>query len=389
MKLHEFQAKEVFREYGIATPQGAVAESVEEAVSAAEQIGGEVFAVKAQVLVGGRGKAGGIRICRGLEEVKRAAEDLLGRRLVTYQSGPDGVVVRRVLVEQGVEIEQEMYLAVTIDRGAELPAVLASAEGGVEIEELARTKPDAIVRLHFEPEWGISGWMGRTMAQRLGLKGKLLQRFAATLVALGKLFLQKDASLVEINPLVVTKDGQLLALDAKLSIDDNALFRQKALAEKRDTSEEKWVEVRAREVGISYVHIGGTVGCMVNGAGLAMATMDLIKLAGGEPANFLDVGGGASAAQVEEAFKLLLSDKNVRSVLVNIYGGIARCDVIAQGIIEAAKKVKINVPVVVRLEGTNAEEGRRMLDESGLSLVTAATMKEAAEKAVRLASSAP
>jgi len=389
MKLHEFQAKEVFREYGIATPQGAVAESVEEAVSAAEQIGGEVFAVKAQVLVGGRGKAGGIRICRGLEEVKRAAEDLLGRRLVTYQSGPDGVVVRRVLVEQGVEIEQEMYLAVTIDRGAELPAVLASAEGGVEIEELARTKPNAIVRLHFEPEWGISGWMGRTMAQRLGLKGKLLQRFAATLVALGKLFLQKDASLVEINPLVVTKDGQLLALDAKLSIDDNALFRQKALAEKRDTSEEKWVEVRAREVGISYVHIGGTVGCMVNGAGLAMATMDLIKLAGGEPANFLDVGGGASAAQVEEAFKLLLSDKNVRSVLVNIYGGIARCDVIAQGIIEAAKKVKINVPVVVRLEGTNAEEGRRMLDESGLSLVTAATMKEAAEKAVRLASSAP
>ncbi|RKY11852.1 MAG: ADP-forming succinate--CoA ligase subunit beta [Planctomycetota bacterium] len=389
MKLHEFQAKEVFREYGIATPQGAVAESVEEAVSAAEQIGGEVFAVKAQVLVGGRGKAGGIRICRGLEEVKRAAEDLLGRRLVTYQSGPDGVVVRRVLVEQGVEIEQEMYLAVTIDRGAELPAVLASAEGGVEIEELARTKPNAIVRLHFEPEWGISGWMGRTMAQRLGLKGKLLQRFAATLVALGKLFLQKDASLVEINPLVVTKDGQLLALDAKLSIDDNALFRQKTLAEKRDTSEEKWVEVRAREVGISYVHIGGTVGCMVNGAGLAMATMDLIKLAGGEPANFLDVGGGASAAQVEEAFKLLLSDKNVRSVLVNIYGGIARCDVIAQGIIEAAKKVKINVPVVVRLEGTNAEEGRRMLDESGLSLVTAATMKEAAEKAVRLASSAP
>ncbi|RKY17627.1 MAG: ADP-forming succinate--CoA ligase subunit beta [Planctomycetota bacterium] len=389
MKLHEFQAKEVFREYGISTPRGAVAESVEEAVSAAERIGGEVFAVKAQVLVGGRGKAGGIRICRGLGEVRKAAESLLGKRLVTYQSDPDGVVVRRVLVEQGVEIEREMYLAVTVDRGAELPVVLASAEGGVEIEELARTKPNAIVRLHFEPEWGISGWMGRTMAQRLGLSGKLLQRFAATLAALGKLFLQKDASLVEINPLVVTKDKRLLALDAKLSIDDNALFRQKALAEMRDISEEKWVEVRAREVGISYVHIGGTVGCMVNGAGLAMATMDLIKLAGGEPANFLDVGGGATAAQVEEAFKLLLSDKNVRSVLVNIYGGIARCDVIAQGIIEAAKKVKIDVPVVVRLEGTNAEEGRRMLDESGLSLVTAATMKEAAEKAVRLASSAP
>ncbi len=388
MKLHEFQTKEVFRGYGIATPQGGVAESADEAVSVAKRIGGEVFAVKAQVLVGGRGKAGGIKICRGLEEVRKAAEGLLGKRLVTYQSGSEGVVVRRVLVEQGVEIEREMYLAVTVDRGAELPAVLASAEGGVEIEELARTKPDAIVRFHFEPEWGISGWMGRTIAQRLGLRGKLLQRFAATLAALGKLFLEKDASLVEINPLVVTKDGRLLALDAKLSIDDNALFRQRGLAEMRDTSEEKWVEVRAREVGISYVHIGGTVGCMVNGAGLAMATMDLIKLAGGEPANFLDVGGGATAAQVEEAFKLLLSDKNVRSVLVNIYGGIARCDVIAEGIIEAAKKVKIDVPVVVRLEGTNAEEGRRMLDESGLSLVTAATMKEAAEKAVRLASSA-
>jgi len=388
MKLHEFQAKKVFREYGIATPQGGAAKSADEAVSVAERIGGEVFAVKAQVLVGGRGKAGGIKICRGVEEVRKAAESLLSRRLVTYQSGSEGVVVRRVLVEQGVEIEREMYLAVTVDRKAELPAVLASAEGGVEIEELARTKPDAIVRLHFEPEWGISGWIGRTIAQRLGLTGKLLQRFAATLAALGKLFLEKDASLVEINPLVVTKDGRLLALDAKLSIDDNALFRQRDFVEMRDTSEEKWVEVRAREVGISYVHIGGTVGCMVNGAGLAMATMDLIKLAGGEPANFLDVGGGATAAQVEEAFKLLLSDENVRSVLVNIYGGIARCDVIAQGIIEAAKKVKIDVPVVVRLEGTNAEEGRRILDGSGLSLVTAATMKEAAEKAVRLASSA-
>ena len=389
MKLHEYQAKAVFREFGIPVPSGGVAGSVEEAVEIARSVGGEVFAVKAQVLVGGRGKAGGIKICRGLEEVREAAGSLLGKRLITYQSGPEGVLVRRVLVEQGVEIEREMYLAITVDRGAELPVVLASAEGGVEIEELARTRPEAIVRCHFEPEWGLADWVGRSIAARIGLGGKVLGRFGRVVSALGRLFLKKDASLVEINPLVLTKDGALLALDAKLNIDDNALFRQKSLAEQRDTGEENPAEVRAREVGISYVHIGGSVGCMVNGAGLAMATMDLIKLAGGEPANFLDVGGGATAEQVEEAFKLLLSDENVRSVLVNIYGGIARCDVIAAGIIEAAKKVKIEVPVVVRLEGTNAEEGRRMLKQSGLKLIAAESMKEAAEKAVELASTAP
>lgn len=387
MKLYEHQAKEIFSEYGIPVPDGGVVVSVEEAEEVARRLGGEVFAVKAQVLVGGRGKAGGVKICRGVDEVRSAAEKLIGKRLVTHQSGPEGVLVRRLLVERGVLVRRELYLAITVDRKAELPVVLASGEGGVEIEEMARRKPEAIVRFHFEPEWGVGGWMGRVVGKRLELEGKLVGRFARILVALGRLFLERDASLVEINPLVVTDDG-LIALDAKMDIDDNALFRQRELAERRDTSEENPSEVRAREVGISYVHIGGSVGCMVNGAGLAMATMDLIKLAGGEPANFLDVGGGATAEQVEEAFKLLLADENVRSVLVNIYGGIARCDVIAAGIIEAAKKVEIEVPVVVRLEGTNAELGRRMLDESGLSFVTAVTMKEAAEKAVKLASSA-
>lgn len=386
MKLHEYQAKEVFRRFGIPTPEGRLARDAAAAAAAATELGGAKWAVKAQVLVGGRGKAGGVRLCSSVDEVEKAAAELLGKRLVTVQSGADGVAVDAVLVERAVRIADEMYLAVTVDRAEEKPVLLASAEGGVEIETLAAERPEAIVKAHFEPEWGLSGALARTVAARMGLAQKNLTSFASVAVRLGRLFLETDASLVEINPLVLTEDGDFVALDAKLSIDDNALFRRKELARMRPPGDEVPQEIRAREAGISYVHIGGSVGCMVNGAGLAMATMDLVKLAGGEPANFLDVGGGATADQVEQAFGILLSDEGVRSVLVNIYGGIARCDVIAAGIIEAAKRIKVGVPVVVRLEGTNAAQGRAMLQESGLDFTTASTMAEAAEAAVRLAS---
>ncbi|MCX7703683.1 MAG: ADP-forming succinate--CoA ligase subunit beta [Planctomycetota bacterium] len=386
MKLHEYQAKQIFASYGIRVPEGGWVKKPEEAYEVARKLGGEQFVVKAQVLAGGRGKAGGIKLCKNAEEVFKESQQMLGSRLRTHQTGAEGVVVNALLVERAVRIKRELYLSLTIDRSIELPVILASAQGGVEIEELAREKPEAILKLHFEPEIATSQFLGRKLAYRMGLTEKATGEYIALVGRLTKLFLEKDCSLVEINPLVLTEEETIIALDAKMNIDENALFRQKELASQRDTSEDTPQEAKAKDVGISYVHIGGSVGCMVNGAGLAMATMDLIKLAGGEPANFLDVGGGATAQQVEAAFNILLSDKNVRSVLVNIFGGIARCDVIAQGIIEAAKKVKINLPVIVRLEGTNAEIGRKMLAESGLKFETASSMKEAAEAAVKASS---
>jgi succinyl-CoA synthetase beta subunit len=385
MKLHEYQAKQVFTSYGIPIPEGVCIRKLDEVLEATKKLGGDRFAVKAQVLAGGRGKAGGVRICKSPDEVLKAAQEMLGKRLRTHQTGSDGVLVNALLVEKAVKIKREMYLSITVDRAAELPVILASAEGGMEIEELAKERPEAILKVHFEPEVGNFPFIGRKLAYPMNLPEKATGQFITLVNRLVKLFLEKDASLVEINPLVLTESDDLVALDAKLNIDDNALFRQKELASSKDTSEEPLQEVKAREVGISYVYIGGEVGCMVNGAGLAMATMDLIKIAGGEPSNFLDVGGGATAQQVEAAFNILLSDENVRSVLINIFGGIARCDVIAQGIIEAAKKVKINVPVVVRLEGTNADIGRRMLAESGLKFQSAENMKKAAEMAVAAA----
>lgn len=385
MKLHEYQAKSILTSYGINVPEGGVIRRKEEVDVILDRLGGESFMVKAQILAGGRGKAGGVRLCRSREEVFDAVE-LLGRRLRTHQTVKEGVMVKALLIERAVEIAKELYLSVTIDRSAELPVILASAEGGVEIEELARESPDAIVKAYIRPEFGLPRFVVRKVASRIRLTPELTKEFGRLLTALVRIFVEKDASLVEINPLAVTEAGKLVALDVKLSIDDNALFRQEELAGLRDSSEDFPQEIRARQVGISYIYIGGSVGCMVNGAGLAMATMDLIKLSGGEPANFLDVGGGATSEQVREGFKILLSDENVRSVLVNIYGGIARCDVIADGIIRAAEEVGVDVPVIVRLEGTNADVGREMLNRSGLRFRTASTMAEAAEAAVEAAS---
>ena len=386
MKLHEYQAKEIFASYGVKVPEGKVVRREEEVAEVLDGLGGESFAVKAQILAGGRGKAGGVKLCKSREEVFEAVKSLLGRRLRTHQTGERGVVVQAVLIERAINLKQELYLSMTIDRSAESPVILASAEGGVDIEELAKERPEAVVKEYFSSAFGLPPFIGRKVASRLGLPKSVTRDFVGLLSALARIFFDKDASLVEMNPLALTEDDELVALDAKLSIDDNALFRQKELAELRDSSEETPQETRAREVGISYVHIGGSVGCMVNGAGLAMATMDIIKSSGGEPANFLDVGGGATAEQVKEAFEILLSDSGVRSVLVNIYGGIARCDVIAEGIIEAAKCVEINLPVVIRLEGTNADIGRKMLDESGLMFRTAGSMADAARLAVEAAS---
>ena len=386
MKLHEYQAKKVFASYGVKVPEGRVVRKEEEVAEVLDGLGGKSFAVKAQILAGGRGKAGGVKLCRSREEVFEAVKSILGKRLRTHQTGERGVVVRTVLIERAISLKQELYLSMTIDRAAESPVILASAEGGVDIEELARERPEAVVKEYFSSAFGLPPFVGRKVAARLGLPKSVTRGFVGLLSALARIFFDKDASLVEMNPLALTEDDELVALDAKLSIDENALFRQKELAELRDSGEETPQETRAREVGISYVHIGGSVGCMVNGAGLAMATMDIIKSSGGEPANFLDVGGGATAEQVKEAFKILLSDSGVRSVLVNIYGGIARCDVIAEGIIEAAKSVEINLPVVIRLEGTNADIGRKMLDESGLMFRTAESMADAAKMAVEAAS---
>jgi len=382
MLIHEYQAKELFRQYGIPVAPSKPAFTVDEAVAAAEELGGTYWAVKAQVHAGGRGKGGGIKLARTIDEVRQYASDILGMTLVTHQTGPEGKLVRRLLIESAAEIVKEFYLGIVIDRKQGRPVVMASAEGGVDIEEVAATKPEAILKETVDPSVGVQAYQGRKLAKGLGLDKKQTNVFCRILIALYRLFDEKDCSMVEINPLIITDAGELRALDAKVNVDGSGLFRHPDVAELRDLDEEDPIEVRAGEHGLSYVNLTGNIGCMVNGAGLAMSTMDIIKYYGGEPANFLDVGGSATTEAVTEAFKLILADERVQAVLVNIFGGIMKCDTIAQGIIDAVKEIEVTVPLVVRLEGTNVELGKKMLDESGLALTTADSMADAAEKVV-------
>jgi succinyl-CoA synthetase beta subunit len=384
MKIHEYQAKDLLREYGIPTTLGSVAASAVEAGKIARELGGRVV-VKAQIHAGGRGKGGGVKVVDGAGEAEAAAESMLGKPLVTYQTGPDGQVVSRVLVEGAVGIRSELYLGMVVDRATEKVAFMASTEGGVEIEKVAAETPEKILMEFADPGTGLMPFQARKLAYGLGLEGSTASSAASFIMKLYRLFVDKDCSLAEINPLIITDDGEVMALDAKLNFDDNAIYRHKELAALRDLTEEDPSEVKASEFGLSYIKLDGAVGCMVNGAGLAMATMDIIKLAGGEPANFLDVGGGANEESVTNAFKIILSDENVKAVLVNIFGGIVRCDIVAQGVVAAAKNVNLTVPVVVRLEGTNADEGLRLIEESGLNFETAKGLKTAAEKAVAAA----
>jgi succinyl-CoA synthetase beta subunit len=385
MNLHEYQAKEVFRSYGITVPTGRVAASAEEAASVAQSIGGAVWVVKAQVHAGGRGKAGGVKVARDVNAVRAAAAGMLGQRLHTKQTGPEGLPVDRVYVESGSEIEREIYLSLTLNRERGRIALIASAAGGMDIEEVAASTPEKILTVNIHPAAGLQPYQCRQVAFGLGLKGAQIAEFQSLATALYRLYVENDASLVEVNPLIVTKGGSLVALDAKINIDANAVFRHPDLAGMRDASQEDPMERRASEHDLNYVSLDGDIACMVNGAGLAMATMDLIKLHGGQPANFLDVGGGATSERVTAAFQLILSNPKVRAVLVNIFGGIVRCDLIADGVINAVKNVGVKVPVVVRLEGTNAQEARETLARSGLAITPASDLTDAARKVVALA----
>jgi succinyl-CoA synthetase beta subunit len=382
MNIHEYQAKELLKRFGIPVPRGKVAHSPEEASAIAGELGG-LCVVKAQIHAGGRGKAGGVKLVRTPEEAKSKAQELLGKKLVTHQTGPEGREIRRLLVEEGLNIAREMYLAVVVDRSAGRPAVIASAEGGVEIEEVAQRSPEKILRETIDPAVGLLPFQARRVAFGLALPQEQVAPMVALLQALYRAFMELDCSQAEINPLLLTKEGKLVALDAKMNFDNSALFRHKDIEALRDLSEEDPKEIEASKFGLSYISLDGNIGCMVNGAGLAMATMDIIKLYGGEPANFLDVGGGASKQTVAEAFKILLADDRVRGVLINIFGGIMRCDIIAQGVVDAAREMSVKVPLVVRLQGTNVELGRKILSESGLAIIPAETMSEAAEKIVK------
>jgi succinyl-CoA synthetase beta subunit len=384
MKIHEYQAKELLKQYGIPTTDSAVATSAKDAAKIAKGLGGKVV-VKAQIHAGGRGKGGGVKIVDGAREAEAAAAGMLGKPLVTYQTGPEGQIVSKVLVEGAVGIASELYLGMVMDRATERVAFMASTEGGVEIEKVAAETPEKILKEFADPGMGLMPYQARKLAYGLGLEGKTASAATSFILKLYRLFVEKDCSLAEINPLIITDAGDVMALDAKLNFDDNALYRHPELVELRDLSEEDPSEVEASEFGLSYIKLDGAVGCMVNGAGLAMATMDIIKLAGGEPANFLDVGGGANEESVTNAFKIILSDESVKVVLVNIFGGIVRCDIVAQGVIAAAKNVDLKIPVVVRLEGTNAAEGLKLIEESGLNFETAKGLKAAAEKAVAAA----
>jgi succinyl-CoA synthetase beta subunit len=381
MKIHEFQGKQVLKKYGVAVPEGGVATTVEQAEKIAESLGGKVV-VKAQIHAGGRGKGGGVEVVEGVEEAKKAAERILGMQLVTHQTTSQGQKVKQLLVEKASEIEREFYLGITLDRTIGRNVVMASSEGGVEIEEVAAKNPEKILRETVDPNVGLRSFQAMRLALGLGLEGPQARDAAQLILRLYEAYLGADCSIAEINPLVTTKDGRVLALDAKINFDDNALYRQKEFLEMRDLDEEDALEVEASKFGLNYIKLDGTIGCMVNGAGLAMATMDIIKLTGGEPANFLDVGGGASAETVENGFRILLSDPNVKAILVNIFGGIVRCDRVAEGVIQARKNIDVNVPIVVRLAGTNADVAAKMLEESDMDFIVGDGLKNAAEKVV-------
>jgi succinyl-CoA synthetase beta subunit len=384
MKVHEYQAKQLLKEYGVPVPDSGVARSSAEASKIANKLGGKVV-VKAQIHAGGRGKAGGVKLVNGPGEAGEAADGMIGKPLVTIQTGPEGKVVNQVLIEGAVGIASELYLGMVIDRATEMITIMASTEGGVEIEKVAEETPEKILKEYIDPSVGLMPYQARNIAFGLGLAGKTASEAASFVLKLYKLFLEKDCSMAEINPLIITDSGEVMALDAKLNFDDNALYRHPDTLELRDLTEEDPLEVEASEYDLSYIKLDGNVGCMVNGAGLAMSTMDIIKLAGGEPANFLDVGGGAKEESVTNAFRIILADENVKAVLVNIFGGIVRCDIVAQGVINAARNLDVEVPVVVRLEGTNADEGLKLIDESGMKFITAKGLKAAAEKAVAAA----
>jgi succinyl-CoA synthetase beta subunit len=385
VKIHEYQAKSILARFGVPVPRGEVAFAPAEAAEIARRLGGNVVVVKAQIHAGGRGKGGGVKLAKSPDEAEQIAKQMIGMTLVTHQTGPEGKKVSRVLVEEGLQIDRELYLSILIDRAAALPVVIASAAGGMDIEDVAAKQPEKILREHINRGTGIVPFQSRKLAFGMGLEAGPAQKLVKLLDALYKAFIETDASLIEINPLILTKSGDLLALDAKVTFDDNALYRHPDIREFRDLSEEDPLEVEASKFSLNYIRLDGNIGCMVNGAGLAMATMDIIKLAGGEPANFLDVGGGANAEQIRNAFKILMSDKNVRAVLINIFGGILRCDVLAEGVIAAVKDLGVPVPIVIRMEGTNVDQGKRMLNESGLNFTTADSMGEAAQKVVALA----
>jgi succinyl-CoA synthetase beta subunit len=384
MNIHEYQAKQIFKEGGIPIPNGKAAFSVDEAVSNSKELGGDLWVVKAQIHAGGRGKAGGVKIAKSTDEVRAHASEILGKNLVTHQTGPDGKVVERLLIEEGIDIDKEFYLGVVLDRGLSRMTFMASSEGGTEIEEVASNTPEKIKKISIDPQIGFQAYHGIQLAKFLGLEGSdKIKKMVKFTSALFNIVMQKDASLVEINPLVLTKSGDILALDAKMNFDDNALFRQKWLLEYEDPSDISKEEREAKKYDLSYISLDGEIGCMVNGAGLAMGTMDMIKLAGGEPANFLDVGGGATKDKVTAAFKIILSDENVKAILVNIFGGIMKCDVIAEGVVQAAKEVDLKIPLVVRLEGTNVEEGKKIIKESGIDIIAAENFQEAAVLSVK------
>jgi len=385
MKIHEYQAKAILARYGVPVPRGEVAFSATEAAEIAARLGGSVVVVKAQIHAGGRGKGGGVKLAKSAEEAESIARQMIGKTLVTHQTGPEGRTVGRVLVEEGLQIARELYLSLLLDRSVGKPVMMASAAGGMDIEEVAATTPEKIIRVHVEPGVGLVPFEARRIGFAIGLDGGQVNKFVKLATALYEAFVATDASLVEINPLLVTRAGDLLALDAKMNFDDNALYRHPDLRDLRDLAEEDPLEIEASKFSLNYIRLDGTIGCMVNGAGLAMATMDIIKLAGGEPANFLDVGGGASAEQIRNAFKILMSDGNVKAVLINIFGGILRCDVLSEGVIAAVKELGVSVPIVIRMEGTNVDEGKRLLRESGLNFATVDSMGDAAATVVRLA----
>ena len=382
MDIHEYQSKEILSEYGVPIAAGGLAYSPEQAAYRATEIGGDAWVVKAQIHSGARGKAGGIKVCKSEDEVAKAAEELLGKKLVTHQTGPQGKVCHRLYVEAGCNIDREIYMAFVLDRQKESVTVVASAEGGMEIEQLAIEKPDSIIKIAVEAAVGMQPFQAREIVFALGLDKSQVNQAVTTILGCYRAMRDLDANMVEINPLVVTKEGNLLAVDAKMGFDDNALFRHSQISELRDKSQEDIREMNAADRGLSYVGLDGNIGCIINGAGLAMATMDMIMHAGGEPANFLDIGGGASPERVSKAFNLVLSDDNVKCILINIFAGINRCDWVAEGIIQAVQKIELKLPVVVRLQGTNVEQGRKMLKDSGLPLIMAETLREAADKAV-------